>query len=191
MPESAPADYEELARGALLEITPAATIGSFVGQTPEDDGSITVRFTSAQAGYPDWLWTVSVADVEGGEPTVLEAELLPGEGALLAPDWVPWSDRLAEYKAAQEAIDAEAAASAESEDAAAEGEGDDDDLDDDDDDLDDDDEAEDDLDDHVMDDDDVLGSDVLHGGDLDGVDIDDLDEPADDLDSDDEGDRTY
>lgn len=192
MPESAPSNYEELARGALLEITPAATIGSFVGLTPEDDGSVTVRFTSAQPGYPDWLWTVSVADVDGGEPTVLEAELLPGEGALLAPDWVPWSDRLAEYKAAQEAIDAEAAASAEGDDAAADAEGDDDDddLDDDldDDDLDEDDEAEDDLDDHVIDDDDVLGSDVLHGGDLDGVDIDDLDEDLDDDDDDDDSD---
>ena len=100
MPES----YEDLARSALLEITPVATIGSFVSQTPEDDGSVTVRFASAQPGYPDWLWTVSVADVEGGEPTVLEAELLPGEGSLLAPDWLPWSDRLAEYKAAQEAL---------------------------------------------------------------------------------------
>jgi len=173
MPESAPSDYEELARGALLEITPAATIGSFVGQTPEDDGSITVRFTSAQAGYPNWLWTVSVADVEGGEPTVLEAELLPGEGALLAPDWVPWSDRLADYKAAQEALGAVEL----------------DDDDDDDDDLadeDEDDADEDDLDDHVMDDDDMLGSDVLHGGDLDGVDIDDLEDGDDDDEPEDE-----
>ena len=80
MPES----YEDLARSALLEITPVATIGSFVSQTPEDDGSVTVRFASAQPGYPDWLWTVSVADVEGGEPTVLEAELLPGEDVELA-----------------------------------------------------------------------------------------------------------
>jgi len=63
MPES----YEDLARSALLEITPVATIGSFVSQTPEDDGSVTVRFASAQPGYPDWLWTVSVADVEGDE----------------------------------------------------------------------------------------------------------------------------
>lgn len=176
MPES----YEELARAALLEITPAATVGGFVGQTPEDDGSVTVRFASAQPGYPDWQWTVSVADVEGGEPTVLEAELLPGDGSLLAPDWVPWSDRLAEYKAAQEALGE--SAELESDD------------DDDDDDIADDesDEDDDDLDDHVMDDDDVLGSDVLHGGDLDGVDIDDAELDDDDLDDDlDEGERSF
>ena len=35
---------------------------------------------------------------------MLETELMPGDGALLAPDWVPWADRLEEYKAAQAAI---------------------------------------------------------------------------------------
>lgn len=179
MPES----YEDLARAALLEITPATTVGGFVGQTPEDDGSVTVRFASAQPGYPDWQWTVSVADVEGGAPTVLEAELLPGDGSLLAPDWVPWSDRLAEYKAAQEALGESAELEGDDED--------DDDIADDESEEDDDD-----LDDHVMDDDDVLGSDVLHGGDLDGVDIDEPDTDDDDNDvdfddSDDEGERSF
>lgn len=139
--------FEELARGALLEITPAATVGDYVGTTDEGGGVVSVLFASAQPGYPDWRWTVSIAQVEGEEPTVLEAELMPAEGALLAPDWVPWSDRLAEYKAAQAHDEGDADS--------------DEDSDDDDDDSD--------------DDDDLLGNDVLHGGDLDGVDIDDLD----------------
>jgi hypothetical protein len=186
-----PDRYEELAHAALLEITPASTVGGYLGQSTEEDGSITLRFASAQPGYPDWLWTVAVADVEGGEPTVLEAELLPGDESLLAPDWLPWSDRLAEYKAAQEALGVTAA-----DDADDESDDDDDDDPDDDDDVDDDesDDEDDDLDDHVMDDDDVLGSDVLHGGDLDGVDIDDHDEDADDEGDDDdadEGERSF
>ncbi|HEX7834464.1 MAG TPA: DUF3027 domain-containing protein, partial [Pseudolysinimonas sp.] len=45
-------------------------------------------------GYPGLHWTVSVAELPDSAPTVLEAELLPGDGSLLAPDWVPWSDRL-------------------------------------------------------------------------------------------------
>jgi hypothetical protein len=61
------------------------------------------------SGYPGWHWTVSVAKVEGSEPTALEVELMPGNGALLAPDWVPWSDRLAEYQAAQEQLEAASA----------------------------------------------------------------------------------
>lgn len=144
MPEHS---VEELARLALLEMTPEQSIGELESTTDEGDGVVTVRFASSLAGYPGWRWTVSIATVEGADPTVLETELMPGDGALLAPDWVPWSDRLAEYKAAQ------AAASTETED---------DDADD--------------------DDDDPLGSDVLHGGDLDGVDIDESDDLLDESD---------
>lgn len=172
MPELA--RHEDLARAALLEITPASTVGDYVETKDEGDGVVSLLFASAMPGYPDWQWTVSIAEVEGAEPTVMEAELMPAEGALLAPDWVPWSDRLAEYKAAQvDAVD---------------GETDDDDLDDDESDDDDsDDELDDDDDDSddELDEDDVLGNDVLHGGDLDGVDIDDPDDDSDE-DSDDD-----
>lgn len=177
MPES---QNVELARAALLEMTTEASIGDLLVERVEEDGSITVAFASALGGYPGWAWTVSLAHVDGLEPTVLEAELIPGDGALLAPDWVPWADRLADYKAAQEAAEAEAAAG----EVAQSGEGSGDDLDDDD--SDDDDDDDDELDDEDTDDD-LLGSDVLHGGDLDGVDIDDLDD-SDDDDSDDDSD---
>jgi hypothetical protein len=154
MPELTP---QSVAHEALLEITPEESIGAFIGAIEEGDGIVTVQYESALSGYPGWKWTVSVSTLEGLEPSVLETELIPAEGSLLAPDWVPWSDRLADYKAAQELASADSA------------EGSDDDADDSDDDD---------------DDDDDLGSDVLHGGDLDGVDIDDADEVEDD-DSDD------
>ena len=159
--------HTDLARTALTEITRAETIGELLSEVTEEDGTVTVRFASALAGYPGWAWTVSLAQVEGEAPTVLEAELMPGDGALLAPDWVPWSERLADYKAAQEALEADAT------DTEVDGDSDDDLDDDDDDDLDDDSDEE-------LDEDDVLGNDVLHGGDLDGVDIDDLDTDSDD-----------
>lgn len=173
-----PEPLEELARAA--EITPVASVGEFLGQVDEGDGVVSLLFAPTMPGYPGWKWTVSIAHVEGAEPTVLEAELMPAEGALLSPDWVPWADRLAEYQASQEALEAAAASEGDADSS------DDDDLDGD---PDEDDEVEDDLDDHVMDDDDVLGSDVLHGGDLDGVDIDDLDSDDDDSDDDDEEDE--
>ena len=137
-------DLTSIARAALLEVTPEATIGAPTG-TVDEAGATTVTFQANMSGYPGWHWTVSVATLEGEDPSVLEVELMPGDGALLAPDWVPWSERLADYEAAQEALAADAV--------------DDDDSDDEDDDL---------------------GSDVLHGGDLDGVDIDDPDEELDD-----------
>jgi len=104
-----------LAREALREITPDATVGELVGQTPEGEGVTTLMFAATMLGYPGWHWTVSVAELPGEAPTVLEAELLPGEGALLAPDWVPWSERLEEYRAAQAAAAAEAAEEADDE----------------------------------------------------------------------------
>jgi len=198
MPES---QYEDLARAALLEITPASTVGEFIDTTDEGDGVVSLLFASAQPGYPDWRWTVSIAHVPGEEPTVLEAELMPAEGALLAPDWVPWSDRLAEYKAAQAGGAADDADSDESDDDDDESDSDESDEDDDDDSDEDDDDSDD--EDDELDEDDVLGNDVLHGGDLDGVDIDDLDTDSnesddsdgdsdeDDDDSDEEVDRTY
>ena len=155
----------EVARAALLEITPESTIGALVSEQSEGDGVSTLRFASTMLGYPDWFWTVSVAQVSDADgrleqPTVLEAELLPGEGALLAPDWVPWADRLEDYKAAQAAIAAGELAAG---DDGPDDDGNDDDLGDDD--LGDDDLADDDLgdDDHDEHGDDDLGDDPDDG----------------------------
>jgi hypothetical protein len=171
-----PADFE-LGRLALLEITPAKTIGEPAGSIDEGDGVVSVYFESTMAGYPGWRWTVSIAHVDGAEPTVMETELTPGENALLSPDWVPWADRLADYKASQ----------AELADGAIDG----DDAGDDDEDAEDLDDIDDDEDDDTDDDDDFDDDDgvaLLHSGDLDGVDIDELEdelEGADDEDADD------
>lgn len=156
-------EAHDLALDALREITPASTIGPAAGYLPEEDGSVSLRFENRLAGYPGWYWTVTVARVDDAEPTVLEVELLPGDGALLAPEWVPWAERLAEYRAHQAEL-AEAAAAAEGDEATE----DDDDLDDDD------------LDDDDLDDDEDGDADILHAGDLDGVDIDELDEAGED-----------
>lgn len=160
-----------LALAALHEITPASTVGEPRDSTVDADGVLTIRFENRMPGYPGWYWTVGIAQVADSAPTVLEAELMPGDGALTAPDWLPWAERLAEYQAAQAALAAEGLAT--------------EDLDiseDDDEDLDD----VDDLDAVDFDND---GSPILHSGDVDGVDIDVLSDDADDdADSDDEAD---
>jgi len=156
-------DARDLALAALYEVTPAATVGDPADYRVEADGVVSLRFHNRMAGYPGWLWTVSLARLEDAEPTVLEIELLPDDGALLAPDWVPWAERLADYQAAQVAL----AELAQSE------------VDDEDEDLDD-------VDDLDAADFDQDGSSILHAGDVDGVDIDELDVDADDEDEDDE-----
>ena len=169
----------DLARAALLEITPEATIGEPAGYSLEADGVVSLRFENRLSGYPGWYWTVSVARVADAEPTVLEVELMPGEHALLAPDWVPWAMRLADYQAAQVAL-AEANAAAGIVDEA--------DLDDGTDDLDGGDDLDGDeladLDDLDAADFDTDGSPILHAGDVDGVDIDELSDALDDPDDD-------
>ena len=105
----------ELARAALLEITTADTIGDPAGHLVEGENAVSLLFQATMTGYPGWFWTVSVGRVAGEEPTVLEAELMPGDDALLAPEWVPWSDRLADL-AAQESDDDESDDDEESDD---------------------------------------------------------------------------
>lgn len=95
------AEREQVARDALAEITAAGTFGDLISDTAEGEGVFTLLFAATMVGYPGWHWTVSLAELEGEQPTVLETELMPGDGALLAPDWVPWSERLEEYRAAQ------------------------------------------------------------------------------------------
>ena len=175
MPESTTFD---VAYAALLETTPVSTIGDPAGEVVESDGVVSVLFECALPGYPGWKWTVSVATVEGLEPSVLEVELMPAEGALLSPDWVPWSDRLADYKAAQIAAGEELDESVVGSDDDSDDADDADDSDDDDDESDDeeDDDEGDDTDDDESDDeddDDVIH--IVHGGDVDGVDIDEID----------------
>jgi hypothetical protein len=173
MPEVADAsvnDQETVARAALAEISPPGTVGALLERSAQEDGVAQLSFASTLSGYPGWHWSVSVAEVPGAEPTVMEAELMPGDGALLAPDWVPWAERLEDYRAAQAAIAAEAA-----EHAAAEA----DEVDD----AEDDDEADDDFDDEHEDDDfEDVDDDELPGVAASGVDEESEpeDEPADD-----------
>ena len=101
-------EAEAVARVALAEIAPDGTVGVLVDSTTTDDGVLALNFVSTLSGYPGWHWSASIAHVPGEPPTVLEVELMPGEGALLAPDWVPWVDRLEEYHVAQAALAAQA-----------------------------------------------------------------------------------
>lgn len=157
------------ARAALEEITRPETIGDVAGFEVLEHGVLNVRFEPKLAGYPGWSWVVSAARVGDDAPTILEADLIPGEGALLAPEWVPWAQRLSEFRAAQKAAEAEAALAAAASDERDDEEHDElaDELDDDEFDPQDDDEDADDLD-----------AVRLHSGDLDGVDIDELDPDA-------------
>ncbi|RHA44568.1 DUF3027 domain-containing protein [Cellulomonas rhizosphaerae] len=86
----------DLAREVAIELAGnPADVGEHLGVVVEGERLISHRFASLARGYRGWEWTVTVSRVPRGRiATVCEAELLPGEDAILGTDWVPWSERL-------------------------------------------------------------------------------------------------
>lgn len=87
-------DAVDLAREAI--VADGGAPGDHVGVVVEDDNSAAHYFAAALSGYHGWRWCAVVAVTSPDGPvTVSEVVLLPGNGALLAPPWVPWSERVA------------------------------------------------------------------------------------------------
>ncbi len=113
MPKSSAGNNQGFAYQALLGTTSKQTIGFLVEVLDEGDSTESYLFESKLKGYVGWRWSVTVYAPEGQEPTVSEVLLMPGVDSLVAPDWVPWSERLADYKALQAELEAQAALDAE------------------------------------------------------------------------------
>lgn len=85
----------ERARAALLEDVSPADVGEHRDVVGEGDGVATHRFACARAGYVGWQWSVTLARATDQEHvTVVEVVLIPGEESILAPEWVPYRERL-------------------------------------------------------------------------------------------------
>ena len=70
-------------------------VGEYQGCEAEGDRVVTHYFASLVPGYVGWRWAVTVARASRQRvATVDEVVMLPGADALLAPPWVPWSERL-------------------------------------------------------------------------------------------------
>lgn len=73
----------------------ADPVGDHVGVRSEGPEAVTHFFDSNYPGYAGWRWAVTVASAGSHEPvTVSEVVLLPGPDALVAPNWVPWNERV-------------------------------------------------------------------------------------------------
>ncbi len=89
-----PVALETARAAALAEAGSAEKVGDFRVAVAEDDVAVTAQFAATQPGYLGWHWSVTLAIIDEGHPTVSEVVLLPGEGALLAPAWIPWEQRI-------------------------------------------------------------------------------------------------
>lgn len=75
--------------------TAGEPVGPHLGVAAEGERLVAHRFAAGLAGYRGWQWVVTVARApRSRQPTVCEVVLLPADGALLAPPWLPWSQRL-------------------------------------------------------------------------------------------------
>ena len=85
----------DLARAAAEELAGAGNVGDHVGVVADDERVVTHLFGCLDPAYTGWRWAVTVTRASRAKTvTVDEAVLLPGPDSLLAPDWVPWSDRV-------------------------------------------------------------------------------------------------
>ena len=94
-PDQASAEAVDLARDALIAVVGAAQVGAHLGVQADGERIVTHLFESADPAYAGWRWAVTVARAPRSKVvTVSETVLLPGPASLLAPDWVPWHERL-------------------------------------------------------------------------------------------------
>lgn len=83
------------ARAGVLEVAKPEAVGDHVESRMVAERLALHRFASVDPGYPGWVWEVTIARAPRSKViTVCEVGLFPGEGALVAPPWIPWSDRL-------------------------------------------------------------------------------------------------
>ncbi|MBO8191905.1 DUF3027 domain-containing protein [Streptomyces oryzae] len=91
------AEAVELARAAAEEAAAPGTVGAWLEAVADAhaDRVATHFFEANEPGYRGWRWAVTVARASRAKNvTVDESVLVPGPDALLAPEWVPWSERL-------------------------------------------------------------------------------------------------
>ena len=84
-----------LARSAAEEMAGKARVGEHAGVVADDERVVTHLFSCLDLAYRGWRWAVTVNRAARAKSvTVSEIVLLPGPESLLAPPWVPWSDRV-------------------------------------------------------------------------------------------------
>jgi Protein of unknown function (DUF3027) len=93
--DEACAEAVGLARSAAEEVAGPGQVGEHVGVVAEGDRIVTHLFACLDPAYAGWRWAVTVTRASRAKSvTVSESLLLPGPDSLLAPEWVPWRDRV-------------------------------------------------------------------------------------------------
>jgi hypothetical protein len=91
-----PFDAADFARAAALEDAKNEKfVGAQISVESDEEHVVTYLFEAFLPGYVGWRWAVTVTKVDSDSaPTICDVVLLPGADALLAPEWIPYSDRI-------------------------------------------------------------------------------------------------
>jgi Protein of unknown function (DUF3027) len=93
--DAACAEATDLARDAAQDLAGVGFVGDHEGVFADDERVATHLFQCLDKAYRGWRWAVTVTRAARAKAvTVSETELLPGPDSLLAPPWVPWSERV-------------------------------------------------------------------------------------------------
>jgi hypothetical protein len=86
----------DLAKKAAIEDAGKSEyVGEFYSIDSDEDKVATYLFEAKLPGYHGWRWGVTVVKIDdASKPTICDVVLLPGTQALLAPNWVPYSQRI-------------------------------------------------------------------------------------------------
>lgn len=85
----------DTARTAIEGITAVSDVGQHLAARSEGDRLVTHLFECRLPGYAGWQWfAVLTRNSRSKVVTVNELGLLPSEESILAPEWVPWAERV-------------------------------------------------------------------------------------------------
>ncbi|WP_329178186.1 DUF3027 domain-containing protein [Streptomyces sp. NBC_01477] len=94
-PDRLCAEAVDVARAVTLEAAGPQSVGEHLGVVAEGDRVVTHFFACTEPAYRGWRWATTLTRASRAKNvTIDETVLLPGSDAVLAPEWVPWSERL-------------------------------------------------------------------------------------------------
>ncbi len=94
-PDATLTNAVDVALAALLEQVGRDDVGEHLAFEPEGERVGTHLFACLLPGYRGWRWSVTVARASRQKHvTIDEIVLIPGEEAIVAPQWVPYKERI-------------------------------------------------------------------------------------------------
>ncbi|WP_114597683.1 DUF3027 domain-containing protein [Renibacterium salmoninarum] len=94
-PDAVLAAEVQVARDALLSIAKSEHIGAHIAARSEGERVTTQLFECKLPGYAGWQWFAVLARVPRSKhATVSEVGLVASVDSVIAPEWLPWSERV-------------------------------------------------------------------------------------------------